>query len=221
VVDFNKLEEHMRERDRWRAERPGCAVFTGSREWSAVAPVRAMLTRLHAAGYGRVVHGAARGLDAVVDVEARKLWLAEAIGRHPADWSQGRAAGIRRNEHMLRKEEPHLVVAAPLPGSVGTWHCAAYAAGECPVLVFLGGLRPAIEAFAVECDIDPRDRARAVTCYVDEMVRQQVARSRGVLSMHWSTMPDPRKAWALLSPSGEWDARGRAGYDALVGAGEG
>lgn len=216
MVDFAKLGELVRERNKWLAERPGCVVFSGSRNWTAAGPVRAILTRLRAAGYGRVAHGAARGLDAVVDAEARHLWPAEAIGRHPANWAQGRAAGIRRNEYMLREEEPHLVVALPLPDSVGTWHCTADAAGGCPVLVYLGGLRGAIDAFAVECGEDQSDRAQAVTRYVDEQVRQQVAKSRGVLSMHWSTMPDPSKAWALLSPNGEWDARSRAGYDALT-----
>lgn len=209
-----KFGEQVAERKRERAERAPRVVFTGSRDWSWVAPVAAAVKALDAAGYRRGAHGAAKGLDAVVDREARAVWGDE-VKRYPANWKRlGKRAGIDRNLDMLREEEPHLVVAFPLAESVGTWHCAV--AADCPALVFLGGVKDAIAAQAREWQIEHLGRAAQVEAWVTEQVRIQVVRS-GYLPWPRITMPRPNKAWALLSRSGEVDPRSQAGVDALLG----
>lgn len=45
-----------------------------------------------------VVHGAARGADRIAQQEADKWGLL--TESHPADWSQGKRAGLTRNERM-------------------------------------------------------------------------------------------------------------------------
>lgn len=62
-----------------------------------------------------IIHGGARGADAAADVYARDRSIA--CLRMPADWSQGKSAGILRNRCMLTYG-PDLVVA--FPGGPGT-----------------------------------------------------------------------------------------------------
>lgn len=65
----------------------------------------------------RIVHGAARGADLMADEWAKKLALD--IIAVPADWeTYGKAAGLIRNEQMLERCRPQLVVA--FPGGKGT-----------------------------------------------------------------------------------------------------
>jgi hypothetical protein len=65
------------------------------------------------------VHGAARGLDSLVDSLA-----AEFNARtepHPADWdNHGKRAGIMRNAEMA-EAGADLCIAFPMPSSRGTW----------------------------------------------------------------------------------------------------
>jgi hypothetical protein len=64
-----------------------------------------------------IVHGAAEGADALAERWAK----AEFIGRHrfPAQWDKyGKAAGPIRNQAMIDKGKPDLVVA--FPGDRGT-----------------------------------------------------------------------------------------------------
>ena len=65
-----------------------------------------------------IIHGAARGADTLAAEYARERGVkAEA---YPADWKRdGRSAGYRRNERMLRLR-PDLVIA--FPGGPGTAH---------------------------------------------------------------------------------------------------
>lgn len=65
----------------------------------------------------KIIHGAAPGADTLADRWAEHM----AIGRHrfPAQWEMyGKAAGPIRNQAMLDKGRPHLVVA--FPGGHGT-----------------------------------------------------------------------------------------------------
>jgi YspA, cpYpsA-related SLOG family len=64
-----------------------------------------------------VIHGAARGADALADEWARSH--AVGIKSFPADWAlHGKSAGVRRNAIMLHEGHPTLVVA--FPGGRGT-----------------------------------------------------------------------------------------------------
>lgn len=66
-----------------------------------------------------IIHGAARGADSLAGVYAKKKGIP--CRAFPADWNKyGRSAGFRRNEEMLTKANPDLVVA--FPGGNGTAH---------------------------------------------------------------------------------------------------
>lgn len=66
----------------------------------------------------RVVHGAAHGTDAMADDWATKKFSLQVI-RCPADWGRfGMSAGPLRNQGMINRYKPDLVVA--FPGGRGT-----------------------------------------------------------------------------------------------------
>lgn len=71
-----------------------------------------------------IIHGCARGADTLADnwAKARRI----VTRRFPANWeAEGKSAGPRRNERMLKESEPHLVIA--FPGGVGTAHMVGIA----------------------------------------------------------------------------------------------
>jgi hypothetical protein len=107
------------------SEKPIRVVVTGSREWSDYEVVEEALALLPPGS--RLAHGGARGLDTIA-AEIALVQGFEVVG-YPADWARhGKLAGTLRNRGMVDTEFPHLVLAFPLPGSIGTWHCALYAA---------------------------------------------------------------------------------------------
>jgi hypothetical protein len=101
-------------------------VVTGSREWSdrkliSTTLCEAYLTRGIFPNRVRLIHGCARGADSLAASVAHKLGM-QVVGM-PADWDKhGKAAGMIRNRAML-DEKPDLVLAFPLPQSVGTLGC--------------------------------------------------------------------------------------------------
>lgn len=70
-----------------------------------------------------IIHGNARGGDQVAKAVADE-WGANEY-RFPAEWDfYGKTyAGRFRNAEMLQTMKPDVVLAYPLEGSVGTWHC--------------------------------------------------------------------------------------------------
>lgn len=73
----------------------------------------------HADSALMIVHGGARGADALADAWARSRGIT--VRPEPADWNEhGKAAGVIRNAAMLRDYEPALVVA--FKGGNGTAH---------------------------------------------------------------------------------------------------
>lgn len=73
-----------------------------------------------------IIDGAAKGADSLgfkwATLRRREDDRFIRTWRFPADWKKfGKAAGSRRNQQMLDEGKPDLVVAFPLPGSVGTW----------------------------------------------------------------------------------------------------
>jgi len=94
------------------------ALFAGSRDWTDEAPVRAVIDALPTDAV--VIHGAARGLDAIVDRLARGRGLA--VEAYPADWNRhGKGAGPIRNQRMIDEGHPTEGYAFPLSSSKGTW----------------------------------------------------------------------------------------------------
>ena len=66
-----------------------------------------------------VLHGAARSADRLAGRWAMERGVS--CRPYPADWNRyGKSAGFRRNEEMLDKEHPDLVIA--FPGGNGTAH---------------------------------------------------------------------------------------------------
>lgn len=76
-------------------------IICGSRDWSDPRPIRTVIDSLALSDRNlTVVHGAARGADAIAGEIARSMGVREEP--HPADWTgQGRAAGPLRNRLML------------------------------------------------------------------------------------------------------------------------
>ncbi len=111
-------------------------LVTGGRDFSDRKRVFDKLNAIHhAKKNGRrtqrivlIVHGGARGADAIAGLWAAKAGVICKV--YPADWGKwDRAAGPIRNEQMLREEDVNLVVA--FPGNNGTAHMVniALAAG--------------------------------------------------------------------------------------------
>lgn len=99
-------------------------LITGSRDWPhnrRYIVHRAIL----AAEADIVIHGNARGADGIAKWFARHMGITER--GYDAKWGlYGKSAGPIRNQEMLDKEhrpdEPiDLVLAFPLPGSIGTY----------------------------------------------------------------------------------------------------
>ncbi len=111
-------------------------VVTGSREWTDRAAVEEALRRLPV---GRLAHGACvwGGLDEIADEVGKALgWDVQGYPVRDGEWPTA------RNIRMVDAELPDIVLAFPLPGSKGTWHCARYAhQHECAPRVFVWGRR--------------------------------------------------------------------------------
>lgn len=101
-------------------------IVTGSREWKDPNAARkAIADRLFDLDVESIiVHGAARGTDRFAHQEAEKLGLL--VEPHPADWSAGKSAGLRRNEEMA-KLGADLCIAFWNGQSTGTKHMLSMA----------------------------------------------------------------------------------------------
>lgn len=95
-------------------------LVTGSRDWTDAARIREEFEQL-AANHSNIemCHGGAGGADALAAREAYLLgWPIKVF---PADWRHlGKRAGVVRNQQMLDEFRPDLVLAFPLPQSIGT-----------------------------------------------------------------------------------------------------
>ena len=92
-------------------------LVCGSRQWT---DYRVIERRLKALPPGTVIiEGGARGADKAARRIAEHIGLE--VKSFPADWKKyGNAAGIIRNHQMLDEGKPDLVLAFPMPDSVGT-----------------------------------------------------------------------------------------------------
>lgn len=103
---------------------PVSVIVCGSRDWQDGEPVARALTRLAEKHHDlEIIHGGARGADAIADAIARRLGLR--VRPELADWKgKGRGAGPERNRRMLALH-PALVLgfkdgAAPTLATGGT-----------------------------------------------------------------------------------------------------
>lgn len=96
-------------------------VVTGGRDYGDKASVYKALDVINPS---RVVHGGARGADALAAAWAAERGI-ECVCE-PAEWGRlGVLAGQWRNIRMLEKHRPDLVLA--FPGGAGTAHCERHA----------------------------------------------------------------------------------------------
>lgn len=109
-------------------------LVCGGRDFQDYALVKTTLDRIHRLRtITHLIHGAARGADSLGE-----KWGSAQIGvvveSYPADWlREGKSAGFKRNERMLAKGRPDVVVA--FPGGVGTAHMVRIArAAGVPVM---------------------------------------------------------------------------------------
>lgn len=105
-----------------RAVRPGIIVLvTGGRDYDNKRLVFRALDELHRRNViKRVVHGGARGADALAGRWAKRRGVpCDVFPVSTAEWmAYGLAAGPRGNRIMLRKGKPDVVLA--FPGNAGT-----------------------------------------------------------------------------------------------------
>lgn len=81
-------------------------LFSGSREWLSLEPIKSILARLPRDTV--VIHGAARGVDNIAGDLARQLGMV--VREYPA-LAKGRkwpSAGPLRNRDMLASEHPYV-----------------------------------------------------------------------------------------------------------------
>lgn len=93
-------------------------LVCGGRTYREGPRLFSYLDALHAeVGVTLVIHGDARGADRLAGGWANQRGIEQRA--YPANWEKhGKAAGFRRNEEMLRRGQPDMVVA--FPGGPGT-----------------------------------------------------------------------------------------------------
>ncbi len=92
-------------------------LVCGSRKWTDYAVIEWRMKALPP--WSVIIEGEARGVDRAARQIAKHLGLE--VKPFPADWDKyGKAAGPIRNQQMLDEGKPDLVLAYPMPDSVGT-----------------------------------------------------------------------------------------------------
>jgi hypothetical protein len=88
-------------------------LVTGSRDWEDVGVVGAALTKaIKGWGVTHLVHGDARGADRLAARCAAWCLGPDRVKAFPADWKKhGKAAGVLRNQQMLREANPDVCLA--------------------------------------------------------------------------------------------------------------
>ena len=116
-------------------------LVCGSRSWRDTDTITTALAQLPRGT--EIISGGARGADSLAVVIARGLGLSAEVV--PADWSQGRHAGLTRNIEMLDMA-PDLVIAFWDGESTGTTHTIAEATKRgIPIDIYGGPSGKAVE----------------------------------------------------------------------------
>lgn len=114
-----------------RGVEPVKVIVCGGRDYADQERVNRVLDGINIAA---IAHGGAKGADALAGLYAARKGIP--VQEYAADWSQGRAAGPRRNERMLRESKPDLVIA--FPGGKGTAHMVSIARKAAVPVVEIG-----------------------------------------------------------------------------------
>ncbi len=120
-----------------------CVLICGGRDYVDRERLFATLDRYHAdAHFTLIIHGAARGADALADQWAS--YRNVMCRAYPAEWRKhGAAAGPRRTAKMIEEGKPDLVIAFPTggPGTADMMHKARAAGVEVVAVVPLKAIR--------------------------------------------------------------------------------
>lgn len=82
--------------------------------------IRGVLSQYEPGARTHLIHGAAPGVDKMAHRAGQEFGFF--ISSYPADWkAYGRQAGPKRNQEMLDKGSPDIVIAFPRKASRGTW----------------------------------------------------------------------------------------------------
>ena len=93
-------------------------LICGSRNWTDRAAIREALVGLHPDSL--IIDGMAPGADTIGYEVSKELGFRH-HARFPAQWSAyGAKAGPMRNRLMFKTTQPTLVLAFPMPDSLGT-----------------------------------------------------------------------------------------------------
>ncbi len=111
-------------------------LVCGSRNWTDYGVIERRMKMLPP--WTVIIEGEARGVDRAARLIAKHFGLE--VKPFPAKWKKyGKAAGPIRNQQMLDEGKPDLVLAYPMPDSVGTKDMIARAKkAEIPVEVVMG-----------------------------------------------------------------------------------
>src|SRR5258706_7649197 len=96
-------------------------LICGDREWKDIIPIRRELLK-RKEHTDLVVHGGARGVDTIAGLVAANLGFT--VHKVEANWKKhGSAAGPIRNQQMLDKHDPDVILAfhKNIKKSKGTW----------------------------------------------------------------------------------------------------
>lgn len=98
----------MSSKGRRTRTRPARVLVCGSRNWKDVETLYKILSALPKGS--TIIEGEAPGADTLARIWGRQLGFT--VEAYPAEWQRfGRRAGILRNQKMLRKGRPELVIA--------------------------------------------------------------------------------------------------------------
>lgn len=95
------------------------AVITGSRYWKSKTIIEGALDYFEPS---TIIHGGAKGADIIAAEFGKRAGMN--VIEVPAEWDKhGKKAGMIRNRLMLDEYKPHMVLAFPMPNSIGTIGC--------------------------------------------------------------------------------------------------
>jgi hypothetical protein len=112
-------------------------LVCGGRDFDNYVHLARVLDALHGVKpVARVIHGGARGVDAMAGRWARARGIPCDV--YPAEWDKfGKSAGMRRNADMLRNGQPDMVAA--FPGGKGTRNMVELARKAGLAIMTVGG----------------------------------------------------------------------------------
>ena len=97
---------------------PTTILVSGSRHFDNAQYLKSIINEYNfGSSEVHLVHGDCKGLERTFASIVPKHWI---IHTEPAEWSRGKIAGPERNQRMIDKYRPNIVLLFPAPDSKGT-----------------------------------------------------------------------------------------------------